>query len=216
MATGNHSLMTRNARVQRILSLEEDDLQALCESVDAAILDGGGFGWLQPQGRQVLERYFRGLLLVPERMLFAIRLDGVIVGGAQLIRAPRNNELQAMCVTLAHLFVAPYARKRGLGAALLQEVENAARNMGFRVLNADVLQTQTAAIALLTRPDSRYGADIRFTPVWGMSSYPGCSSPNVWIIPRLFCPPRPATNKKPATPHEHTQLLPSADSLPRH
>ncbi|GBQ47470.1 histone acetyltransferase HPA2 [Acetobacter ghanensis DSM 18895] len=143
--------MTRNARVQRILSLEEDDLQALCESVDAAILDGGGFGWLQPQGRQVLERYFRGLLLVPERMLFAIRLDGVIVGGAQLIRAPRNNELQAMCVTLAHLFVAPYARKRGLGAALLQEVENAARNMGFRVLNADVLQTQTAAIALFNK-----------------------------------------------------------------
>ena len=36
--------MSRVTRVQRILSLEEDDLQALCESVDAAILDGGGFG----------------------------------------------------------------------------------------------------------------------------------------------------------------------------
>ncbi|GBQ32772.1 histone acetyltransferase HPA2 [Acetobacter fabarum DSM 19596] len=151
MATGSDVLMSRVTRVQRILSLEEDDLQALCESVDAAILDGGGFGWLQPQGRQVLERYFRGLLLVPERMLFAIRLDGVIVGGAQLIRAPRNNELQAMCITLAHLFVAPYARRQGLGAALLQEVENAARNMGFRVLNVDVLQTQTAAIALFEK-----------------------------------------------------------------
>ncbi len=151
MATGSDALMPRSARVQRILSLEEDDLQALCESVDAAILDGGGFGWLQPQGRQVLERYFRGLLLVPERMLFAIRLDGVIVGGAQLIRAPRNNELQAMCVTLAHLFVAPYAREQGLGSALLQEVENAARNMGFRVLNVDVLQTQTAAMSLFNK-----------------------------------------------------------------
>nr|WP_230975518.1 GNAT family N-acetyltransferase [Acetobacter garciniae] len=143
--------MHKNSRVQRILSLDEDDLQALCEAVDAAILDDGGFGWLQPQGRQVLERYFRGLLLVPERMLFAVRLDGVIVGGAQLVRTPRNNELQAMCVTLAHLFVAPYARHKGLGAFLLQEVESAARNMGFRVLNVDVPETRVDIAALFER-----------------------------------------------------------------
>lgn len=141
--------MAEKLRVQRILNLDEDDLQTLCEVVDAAILDGEGFDWLQPQGRQVLERYFRGLLMVPERMLFAVRQDGVIMGGAQLVRSPRNNEMQAMCVTLAHLFVAPYAHRALLGATLLQEVESAARNMGFRVMNADVPETRTSAIALL-------------------------------------------------------------------
>ncbi|MGO3518320.1 MAG: 1-(5-phosphoribosyl)-5-[(5-phosphoribosylamino)methylideneamino]imidazole-4-carboxamide isomerase [Acetobacter cibinongensis] len=143
--------MSRKKPVHRVLELEEDDLQALCEAVDAAILDGGGFGWIQPQGRQVLERYFKGLLLVPERMLFAVRLDGVIVGCAQLVRAPRNNEAQAMCVSLMHLFVAPYARKHGLGAQLLHEVENAARSMGYRVLNVDIPDTQTGAIALFRK-----------------------------------------------------------------
>lgn len=143
--------MSRKKAVQRILQLEEDDLQALCEAVDAAILDGGGFGWLNPQGRQVLERYFRGLLLVPERMLFAVRHQGVIVGCAQLVRAPRNNEAQAMCVTLMHLFVAPYARKLGLGTQLLREVENAAHSMGYRVLNVDVPETQSAAVALFRK-----------------------------------------------------------------
>ncbi|GAN67580.1 1-(5-phosphoribosyl)-5-[(5-phosphoribosylamino)methylideneamino]imidazole-4-carboxamide isomerase [Acetobacter orleanensis] len=143
--------VSKNKFVQRALSLTDDDLQALCEAADAAILDGGGFGWVQPQGRQVLERYFRGLLLVPERMLFVVRLKGEIVGCAQLVRPPRNNECQAMCITLMHLFVAPYARNRGLGGALLHEVENAARSMGFRVMNMDVPDTQTAAISLFQK-----------------------------------------------------------------
>lgn len=143
--------MSKSKLVQRVLSLTDDDLQALCEAADAAILDGGGFGWVQPQGRQVLERYFKGLLLVPERMLFVVRLKGEIVGCAQLVRAPRNNECQAMCITLMHLFVAPYARNRGLGGALLHEVENAARSMGFRVMNMDVPDTQTAAISLFQK-----------------------------------------------------------------
>lgn len=99
----------------------------------------------------MLERYFKGLLLVPERMLFVIRHNGVIVGCAQLVRSARNNELQAMCVTLAHLFIAPYAQRQGLGTALLHEVENAARSMGFRIMNTEVPETQEGAIALFRR-----------------------------------------------------------------
>lgn len=167
--------MPKTSRVQRILALDEDDLQALCEAVDAAILDGGGFDWVQPQGRQVLERYFRGLLLVPERMLFAVRQQGLIVGCAQLVRAPRNNELQAMCVTLAHLFVAPYARRKGLGALLLQEVESAARNMGFRVMNVDVAENRHAAIGLFRRAEFLH---------WG--SHPFYARTADGILPGLY------------------------------
>ncbi|MBB2170167.1 1-(5-phosphoribosyl)-5-[(5-phosphoribosylamino)methylideneamino]imidazole-4-carboxamide isomerase [Gluconacetobacter aggeris] len=135
-------------RAERVQSLTEDDLQALCEATDAAILDGGGFGWLNVPGRQAMERYFRGLLMVPERMLFVARLDGIIVGAAQLVRPPRNNEAQAMSATLMHLYVAPYARGRGLGRLLLLEAEQCARAMGYQILNLDVRETQEAAIRL--------------------------------------------------------------------
>ena len=68
--------------VERVTELHEDDLNALCEATNAAILDGGGFGWISPPGQAALERYFRGVMLVPERELFVARADGVITGPA--------------------------------------------------------------------------------------------------------------------------------------
>ena len=65
--------------VERLTELDEDDLHALCEATDQAIIEGGGFGWVKSPGRQALERYFRGVLLVPERELFAARFQGSIV-----------------------------------------------------------------------------------------------------------------------------------------
>ncbi|HQT88928.1 MAG TPA: GNAT family N-acetyltransferase [Acidiphilium sp.] len=134
--------------VERLTAIADDDMQALCEAADAAIIDGGGFGWLRPPGRVPLEQYFRGVVLVPERELFVGRMDGVIYGAAQLVRPPRNNEAQAFGATLAHNFVAPYARGHGLARLLIRRVEERARALGFQVLNLDVRETQTAAIAL--------------------------------------------------------------------
>mgnify|MGYP000926695785 CR=1 FL=1 len=133
---------------ERAQSLTEDDYHALCEATDAAILDGGGFGWVKPQGRTVLERYFRGVMLVPERSLFVVRQNGTIVGSAQLVRPPRNNEAQAMGAGLMHFHVAPYARRLGLGGLLLDEIVQCARAMGYQFLNLDVRESQVAAIAL--------------------------------------------------------------------
>ena len=66
--------------VERVKEFSDDDLHTLCEATSAAIIDGGGFGWLNPPGRMALETYFRGVLLVPERELFVARLDGSAVG----------------------------------------------------------------------------------------------------------------------------------------
>ncbi len=137
--------------VERLAELSDDDGHALCEATTAAILDGGGFGWVHPPGRAVLERYFQGLLLVPERILFAGRLDGTIVGAAQLVRPARHMESQAMAASLAHLHVAPYARGHGVGRALALEVEACARAYGYQVLNLDVRETQAPAIRLVDR-----------------------------------------------------------------
>ncbi len=138
----------RTLAVERVQQIGEDDLLALCEAADAAILEGGGFGWVTPPGRPALERYFRGVLMVPERALFVARLDDIVVGSAQLVRSPRNNEAQAFAATLMHAFVAPYARGFGLARLMTLTVEEAARTIGTQVLNLDLCETQEAAIAL--------------------------------------------------------------------
>lgn len=134
--------------VERVDSLDEADLAELCEATDAAIAEGGGFGWILPQGREILERHFRGVMLVPERELFVARLDGHPVGSAQLMRPPRNNEAQAWAAQLSHAYIAPYARGHGLARLLMRRVEERAAALGHRVLNLDVRATQHTAIAL--------------------------------------------------------------------
>lgn len=131
-----------------VSSLSPDDMEALCEAVTAGILDGGGFGWLQPPGNQALERYFEGLLLVQERSLYVLREDGIICGAGQLVRPPSSYEAHAATVNLTGFFVAPYARGRGLGRALIQAMIQGAKAMGSKVINCDVRETHAAAIGL--------------------------------------------------------------------
>jgi ribosomal protein S18 acetylase RimI-like enzyme len=134
--------------VEIATTLSEHDLEDLCEATNAAIIEGGGFGWIGSQDRAVLARHFRGVLLVPDRVLFLARLDGVVVGSAQLVRPPRNNEAQAFAAQLTHAYIAPYARGHGLARRLVARVEEHAAAMGFRVLNLDVRETQESAIKL--------------------------------------------------------------------
>ena len=146
-----NSIAVDNARglaVERVLRLSDADLADLAEATDAAIIEGGGFGWVEPQGRAALERHFRGVLLVPERELFVARLDGHVVGSALLVRPPRNNEAQAFSATLTHAYIAPYARGVGLARQMVTRLEERAAALGHRVINLDVRETQVTAIAL--------------------------------------------------------------------
>ena len=137
--------------VERLTQYSGTDLDDLCEATESAILEGGGFGWLKAPPRQVLENYWKGVLLVPERRLVVGRLDGVIAGSVQLSRAPRNNEAQAFAGTLTSAFVAPWARGRGIARAVITEAERLARELGLAVLNLDLRDTQRAAIGLYER-----------------------------------------------------------------
>lgn len=134
--------------VSRITELNASDMNDLCDAADSAIEEGGGFGWLKPPPRQMLENFWRGALLVPERVVFVGRLDGVIVGSAQLVRPTKNNEAQALAATLTTNFVAPWARGHGVARGLTATVEDTARRDGYLVLNLDVRATQEAAISL--------------------------------------------------------------------
>src|SRR5213076_2952952 len=41
------------------------DLADLCDASEAAIAEGGGFGWIKAPPRHILESYWKGVLLVP-------------------------------------------------------------------------------------------------------------------------------------------------------
>jgi len=134
--------------VERLQSFAGTDLEDLCVATEASIAEGGGFGWVNKPRRDLLEKYWSGVLLVPERALFVGRLDGVVVGSAQLVRPPRNNEAQAFSAHLTSAFVAPWARGYGLARGLVAAVEQHARQAGIELLNCDIRETQAAAIQL--------------------------------------------------------------------
>jgi ribosomal protein S18 acetylase RimI-like enzyme len=134
--------------VERLEVLGGTDLHDLCDAAEAAIKAGGGFGWLKAPPRHIMEAYWRGVLLVPDRQLFVARLDGTICGSAQLARPVRNNEAQAFAAQLTGNFIAPWARGHGLARRIVVAIEEAARAAGFAILNLDVRDTQTAAIQL--------------------------------------------------------------------
>jgi RimJ/RimL family protein N-acetyltransferase len=148
MAAMSETRTAAKVRIERLTQYSGTDLDDLCDATEAAIIEGGGFGWLKPPPRHVLENYWKGMLLIPDRRLVVGRLDGVVCGSAQLSRAPRNNEAQAMAGTLSAAFVAPWARGHGIGRRIVAEVEQLARELGLRVLNLDLRDTQRAAIGL--------------------------------------------------------------------
>ncbi len=138
--------MKSHPSVERIETLSAADLNDLCDATDAAIQGGGGFGWVNLPSREILERYWQGVMAMPARILFVARLDGVICGTCQLWKPPLNNEAQAHMVTLTTNFIAPWARGHGLAPMLVQEAEKVAVEEGFAVINLDVRETMARAI----------------------------------------------------------------------
>ena len=134
--------------VELLTEFRGTDLDDICDAAEAAIADGGGFGWVRKPPRHIMEAYWKGVLLVPERRVFVGRLDGTIAGSGILVRPPRNNEAQAFAAQLTGMFVAPWARGRGLGRKIVGLVEATARELHIEVLNLDVRDTQASAIRL--------------------------------------------------------------------
>lgn len=125
--------------------LSPADINDLCDALIETIAAGDGFGWLRPPTAAVLERYWRGVMTMPERHLIVARLDGVICGGVQLVEPSRHNEAQRFAATIASTFVAPFARGQGAARRLMETAEHLAAEMGYAVLQLDVRETQSAA-----------------------------------------------------------------------
>lgn len=142
------ALSPAHVTIEIVDRLSPADLNDLCDATDAAIEAGGGFGWLVPPAREVLERYWKGVLVVPERHLLLARMDGVVCGTAQLVEPTRHNEAQAFSAQLLACFVSPWARGHGAGRKLAETSEKLAVEMGYKVMQLDVRETQETAIRL--------------------------------------------------------------------
>ena len=137
-----------NVKAEICKSLNKVDLQELCDATEEAILDGGGFGWISPPSVKMLQNYWKGVLLIPERVLIIGKLDNVLAGSVQIIKPAKNNEAQAHSCILSTFFFAPWARGFGLAKAVFQKAESEAKLDGFKVMNLEVRETQQRAIQL--------------------------------------------------------------------
>lgn len=139
---------TNNTMIEWLEEFHGNDLDELCNATEEAIIDGNGFGWLKSPQRQVLENYWRGVLLVPQRRLLVARLEGSIVGSAQLVTPAANNEARAFAVEMTTFFLAPWARGHNLGNGMMSVMIDQARAEGYRMFEFDIRATQAAAIRL--------------------------------------------------------------------
>ena len=137
--------------VEIIEHLSDNDLSDLCDVTEYTIQSGGGFGWVTPPTHQVLERYWYGVLAVPERHIIIARIDGVICGAVQLVEPSKHNQAQNFAAQILACFVAPWARGHNIGAQLIETSENLALEKDYSFLNMDIRETQKSAITLFEK-----------------------------------------------------------------
>ncbi|MFP4098222.1 MAG: GNAT family N-acetyltransferase [Alphaproteobacteria bacterium] len=134
--------------IEHVNQFRAGDLNDLCDATIAAIKAGGGFGWIEPPEREVLERYWQGVVTIPLRDLLVARIEKVICGACQLFWPGKRNEAQKHHMQITTHFIAPWAREKGIAQKLLSEAEKIARSKSVRVINLDVRETMTDAMRL--------------------------------------------------------------------
>ncbi len=125
-----------------------NDLNDLCDATELAIKDGIGFNWLTPPDRDVLENYWRGVLMISQRTLIGAWLDGVLCGSIQLLKPAKSKETSYFCANIEGHFIAPWARGYHLASQLLEAAEREAAKEGYSVIRLNVRSTQERAIKL--------------------------------------------------------------------
>ena len=139
-------------QVEKLEEFHGSDLDDIADAMGKTIEDGLGFslgfGWLKAPEHERLEKYWQGLLLVPEREIFVGRIDSTIASAVQLVKPSPTSQTQNFAGMLREHFVAPWARGHGLAKQLLQAAENQARIEGLKILKLEVRASQEAAIHL--------------------------------------------------------------------
>lgn len=140
-------------KVENISELKNSDLSDISDATERTVkndADGFSIGLKRSESfdRTGLEKYWKGVLMVPERHLFVGRLDGVITSSVQLVEPARNDKASSFACSIAQHFVVPWARGHGLAKMLLKEAETEAKKRDFEVIRLSVRENQHSAISL--------------------------------------------------------------------
>lgn len=155
-------------KIENLKFISDLDLADLCNITEQAIKAGGGFGWLKTPPRETLKKYWKGMVVVQNRILIAGRLNGAIAGALQLGLQPLNNEAQKNIININSHFVAPWARGYGLAKNMIDEAEIVAKKNEATCLQLDIRETQEAAIQLfISKGYIRWGENPNYAVVDG-------------------------------------------------
>lgn len=150
-------------KIEKVTKFNDTDLKDICEATEAILKDKDqsftiGFNRSEPLPRERLEQYWKGVLLVPDRVLFVGRLDGVIASSIQLLKPAPNNQTSSFAGKVEQHFVAPWARGFGLAKKLLTTLETEASLYGLSLLRLSVRENLDAAVHLYeTQGYKRWG-----------------------------------------------------------
>lgn len=126
-------------RIRRLDTIGQREIDGLSDVLIDCVEGGASVSFMLPMSRGKADAFWRGIaggVARGERLLFAAEdTDGAIVGTVQIILAQPEN--QPHRGDLAKMLVHRRARKRGIGAALLEAAERGAREAGKTLLVLD-------------------------------------------------------------------------------
>ncbi|KQV28613.1 GNAT family N-acetyltransferase [Massilia sp. Root335] len=127
-----------SCRVRRVDTLTDSDIDGLAAVLLDCVEGGASVGFMQPFSSDRASAWWRGLAADVEagkRALFVAEDEIGIVGTVHLVLAQPDN--QPHRADLCKMLVMQRARKRGIGAALMDAAEKAARSAGKTLLVLD-------------------------------------------------------------------------------
>jgi lactoylglutathione lyase len=178
--------------IRRADSLTDADVEALTRLLVESVEQGASVGFMHPlapdEARAFWRRVADGVAAGERAFLLAEDGEG-IVGTVHLVLAQPPNQPHRADVT--KLLVHPRARRRGVAAALMEELERLARDRGRNVLVLDTL-TASAADRLYTRRGWQRVGEI---PDFALLAHGGLAPTTVFFKRLDVDEPRPAVRE---------------------
>ena len=129
---------TAETAIRRLEAVDDSQIEALARVLVDAIDSDAGVSFLHPLEPERAQEFWRGVaddVAAGRRALLVAEDDAGIVGTVQLVLAQPEN--QPHRADLSKMLVHRRGRRRGLGAALLDAAEEAARDCGKTLLVLD-------------------------------------------------------------------------------
>ena len=125
-------------QIRRLQSIDERDIRGLSDVLIDCVEGGASVSFMLPMTRGKAEVFWRDALesaVRGERLLLVAEDTAAILGTVQVIlKQPENQPHRG---DLAKMLVRPQARRRGVGAALLEAAEQCALDAGKTLLVLD-------------------------------------------------------------------------------